>query len=59
MTTSYRKVVDQLRALADLAKKKLLGPRILRTFCGLADFERSADHGFLQYFSMDDLFCLF
>ena len=44
MTTSYRKVVDQLRGLADLAKKKLLGPRILRTFCGLADFERSVDH---------------
>ena len=22
-------------------------------FCGLADFERSAVHGFLQYFSVD------
>ena len=35
--------------------KKLLGFRISDfedTFCGLADFERSADHGFLQYFSL-------
>ena len=28
-------------------------------FCRLADFERSADHGFLQYFSVDYEFCLF
>ena len=34
--------------------KKLLGFRI----CGLADFERSADHGFLQCFSVDYGFCL-
>ena len=29
------------------------------TFCGKADFERSVDHGFLQYLSVDYGFCLF
>ena len=29
------------------------------TFCGVADFDRSADHGFLQYFSVDYGVCLF
>ena len=36
------------------------GTRIFEdTFCRLADFERSANHGFLQYFSEDYGFCLF
>ena len=28
-------------------------------FCGVADFDRSVDHGFLQYFSVDYGVCLF
>ena len=36
--------------------RNLLGFRI---FYGLADFEGLADHGLLQYFSVDYGFCLF
>lgn len=43
----------------DLAKKSARISDFEDIFYGLADFEGLADHGLLQYFSVDYGFCLF
>ena len=50
---------EQGRGSTDFTKKTTRISDFEDTFDGLADFQGSADHGFLQYFSMDYGFCLF